>query len=86
MDWLDGIITLYVFVCDVYKSELYSYCERFSNYSDLSFSDEEVLVIYMYGIMDGRRTMKQIYRHAKDYWGAFISKSTQLCSFYTENE
>jgi hypothetical protein len=68
MDWLDEIITLYLFICDAYKSELCSYCERYSNYSDLSFGDEEVLVIYMYGIMDGRKNIRQIHQHAKNYW------------------
>lgn len=68
MDWLDRIISLYVFICAEYKNNLWAYCERFSNHSDLSFSDEEVLVIYLYGIMEGMRTKKQIYKHAKNYW------------------
>lgn len=81
MDWLDRIITLYVFICDAYKNELHAYCERFSNYSDLSFSDEEVLVIYMCGIMDGRRTKKQIYNHAKDYWHHLFPRLPSYVAF-----
>lgn len=68
IDWLNRIITFYVFICEAYKSELLLYCERFSNYGDLSFSDEKALVIYMSSIMDEKRTEKQIYNHARDYW------------------
>lgn len=81
MDWLDRIITLYVFICDAYKSELHAYCERFSNYSNLSFSDEEVLVIYMYGIIDGKRTKKQIYNHARDYWHHLFPRLPSYVAF-----
>ena len=81
MDWLVRIITLYVFICEAYKDELHAYCERFSNYSDLSFSDEEVLVIYMCGIMDGKRTKKHIYNHAKDYWSYLFPKLPSYVAF-----
>ena len=81
MDWLDRIITLYVFICEAYKDELHAYCERFSNYSDLLFSDEEVLVIYMCGIMDGKRTKKHIYNHAKDYWSYLFPKLPSYVAF-----
>lgn len=81
MDWLDRIITFYVFICDAYKDELHSHCERFSNYSDLSFSDEEALVIYMYGIIEGKRTKTQIYNHAKDYWQHLFPKLPSYVAF-----
>lgn len=81
MDWLDRIISLYVFICDAYKNELHAYCERFSNYSNLSFSDEEALVIYMSGIMDGKRTKKQIYNHARDYWQHLFPKLPSYVAF-----
>lgn len=68
MEWLDRIISLYLFICDEYKNNLWRYCERFTNYADLSFSDEEVIVIYLIGILDGKRTKVQIHKHAKDYW------------------
>jgi len=81
MDWLDRIISLYVFICDAYKNELYAYCERFSNYSNLSFSDEEILVIYMCGVMDGKRTKKQIFNHASDYWRHLFPKLPSYVAF-----
>jgi len=68
MDWLEEIISVYLYVCSEYANGLWTYCQRFSNYADLSFSDEDVITIYMYGIMAGLTTKKQIYKHSKNYW------------------
>jgi hypothetical protein len=65
MKWLDRIISLYLFICDEYKNNLWRYCERFTNYANLSFTDEEVIVIYLIGILDGKRNKAQIHKHAK---------------------
>jgi len=68
MNWLDRIIATYLWVCDAYKKKLWVYCQRFTNHADLSFSDEEVMTIYLVGTMERRTTKKQIYEHAKQYW------------------
>jgi len=43
-----------------------------SNYADLSFSDEEVIAIYLFGVMDKHREIKGIYEYAdlepQDQW------------------
>jgi hypothetical protein len=45
---------------------------RISNYSDLTFSDQEVITIYMFGIMNKRYEIKDIYqyteRHLKEWF------------------
>ena len=35
-----------------------------TNHADLSFSDEEVISLYLFGIMDKNRELKQIYNSA----------------------
>lgn len=74
MDWQDRIITLFVQICDGYKNGLWAYCQRFTNYANLSFTDEEVVTIYMYGIIEGLTTKKQIYSHTKNYWSQLFLK------------
>ena len=81
MDWLDEIISLYLYVCAEYKNVLWVYCQRFSNYSDLTFSDEEVITIYMFGIMEGLTTKKQIYKHAKNYWHCLFPSLPSYVAF-----
>lgn len=35
-----------------------------SNYADLSFTDEEVIAVYLFGVMDNHRAIKGIYAYA----------------------
>ena len=51
MDWQENLISLYLFVCKEYQHNLHKHVGRISNHSDLTFSDEEVITIYMFGIM-----------------------------------
>ena len=42
MDWRNQLISFYLFVYNHYQTSLKHYCERMSNFADLSFTDEEV--------------------------------------------
>jgi hypothetical protein len=65
---------------------------RHSNYADLSFTDEEVLTIYLFGIIDGRRSIKEIYnyadRHLRDFfpkmpkYKAYDARINRLCDIF----
>ena len=72
MDWEYRLIRLYVQICHYYRRDLWGYCQRMSNHSDLSFSDEEVICIYLYGIIEKRRTIKDIYDFTHDHLSAFF--------------
>lgn len=61
MDWELRLVTLYECICKHYREHLWVYCQRFSPYADVTFSDEEVICIYLWGIMDKRRELKTIY-------------------------
>jgi hypothetical protein len=54
MDWQIQIVTIYLDVGKHYRQGLWTYCQRMSNYADLSFTDEEVMTIYLFGVIDGR--------------------------------
>lgn len=72
MDWQIRLITLYEFICKPYREQLWVYCQRFSRYTDLTFTDEEVICIYLWGVMDKRREIKAIYedtpRHLRQWY------------------
>lgn len=61
MDWELRLVTLYDFVCKQYRERLWVYCRRFSPYADMTFTDEEVICIYLWEVMDKRREIKDIY-------------------------
>jgi len=64
MNWQERLITIYLYVCKHYQDTLWVYSQRMSNYADLSFTDEEVIAIYLFGVMDKHRTVKGIYDDA----------------------
>lgn len=67
MDWEVELITLYLFVCKHYQSGLSNYCARMSRYADLKFSDEEAITLYLYGVIEGYRTIEAIHRYAQKH-------------------
>ncbi|MGX6641527.1 transposase [Legionella pneumophila] len=67
MDWEVELIALYLFVCKHYQTHLAYYCTRMARYADLKFSDEEAITLYLYGVIEGGRTIKAIHRHAKKH-------------------
>jgi len=65
--WQEQLISLYVFICNEYEKNLSQYCERFSNYVKLVFTDEEVMTVYLFGLMSHQYTCKNIYRYTADH-------------------
>jgi len=88
MDWEIELITLYLFICKHYEQNLSMYCVRIAYYADLKFSDEEVITLYLYGIIEGNRSLKTIHRYAQKHlnswfphlptYKAFIHRINQL--------
>lgn len=91
MDWQYQLISLYLFICNHYPV-LYGYCMRHSNYSDLSFTDKEALTTYMFGVMDGKKNIKEIYTYADRHlrmffprlsgYKAYNARINQLCDAF----
>lgn len=61
MDWQGQLISVYLLVCKEYEEKLSAYITRLSNHSNMNFLDEEVMSIYMFGIMSGHYKVKDIY-------------------------
>ncbi|AKH38450.1 MULTISPECIES: hypothetical protein [Nitrosomonas] len=72
MNWQNRLITIYLYVCKHYQQNLWAYSQRMSNHADLSFSDEEVITLFLFGVMDKHREIKGIYeyadRHLRDWF------------------
>lgn len=62
------LIAIYLYICDIYDSELKFSCQRFSNNNQPEFTDQEVLTIYLYVMhTEQRLKIKQIHGFANDY-------------------
>ena len=75
MDWQERLITLYLWVCNQYEHSLQWVCERHSFHVQLHISDEEVLTVYLFGLLQQRRSVRQIHTYAKEHlteWFPFL--------------
>ena len=61
------LIAIYLYIIGIYKKDLMYSCSRFSNNSELEFTDPEVMTIYLYAMhIEQRFRVKQIYSYASD--------------------
>lgn len=72
MDFETNLISMYIFVSDAYKDNLWIHSERMSNNKKPKFTDEEVITIYLFGIYEGRYQVSKIYKHAKSYLSQYF--------------
>ena len=80
-DFEGKITALFLKICTIYQSILQFVCERFSNNNSPIFTDEEVITIYLMGIIEGHRKIKDIYHHAKNYWSNLFPKLPSYSAF-----
>lgn len=81
MNWQEKLITLYLFICKEFNSGLGMYCERMTAYADLSFTDEEVMTLFLFGIMNKQKELKTIYQQADTYWREWFPKLPGYVAF-----
>ena len=75
MDWQERLITLYLWVCNQYEHSLQWVCERHSFHVQLHISDEAVLTVYLFGLLQQRRSVHQIHTYAQEHlteWFPFL--------------
>jgi len=67
-DWKNTLIRVYLFVCKRWSGGLCAVAQRQSNNSSPDFTDEEVLTIYLFGLIRKRETIKEIPEYAEDHF------------------
>lgn len=92
MTWEDQLIQVYCDVCTLYHQYLWQYCERFSHNAHPEFTDEEVITIYLFGIMEKRFEVAHIHKHAQDHlahwfpklpsYGGYIQRLNKLSAVF----
>jgi hypothetical protein len=76
------LISIYLYICDIYDSNLKNSCQRFNNNNQPEFTDQEVMTIYLYVMhVEQRLKIKQIHNFANDYlrsWFPLLPSSESL--------
>jgi len=67
------LIRVYLFVCRHYRDGgLRAVVQRQSNNANPNFTDEEVLTIYLFGLLRKRDTIKDIHEYAEDHFSEWF--------------
>jgi len=67
MDWQIRLISVFLFISENFQEKLQFYVQRMSNNSSPVFTDEEVITIFLWGIMQHRTTIKDIYNYTNNH-------------------
>ncbi len=71
------LISICLYICDLYGSELKYLCPRFSNNNEPEFTDQEVIPIYLYVMqVEQRLKIKQI--HSLQRLSSFLVSSSSF--------
>jgi hypothetical protein len=64
MEWQSQLISIYLTVCDSWNKGACEVVRRFSNNNRPFLTDEEVVTIYLFGVLQGRTTVREIFDYA----------------------
>lgn len=67
MNWQFRLIFVFLFVSEHFQDNLLFYAFRFSNNCSPKFTDEEVITIFIWGIMQHRKNIKEIYNYTNNH-------------------
>jgi hypothetical protein len=68
MDNTEKLIFIYFYICDCYNKHLVAHYQRLSNNNQPKLTDEEVLTIYLYGVLiEKRRSKLEVYQLAHNH-------------------
>ena len=71
--WKYTLVRIYLFVYRRYRlGGLWAAAQRQSNNANPNFTDEEVLTIYLFGIIKHRKTIHEIYDYARDHFAEWF--------------
>jgi hypothetical protein len=78
------LISMYLYISDIYESDLQFSCERFSNNDNPEFSDQEIITLFLFSIKyEHKYKIKHIYQFAKDYLLSWFPKLPSYVAFTT---
>jgi hypothetical protein len=72
MDCRYTLVRIYLFVCRRYHQHVRAAAQRQSNNSSPDFTDEEVLTVYLFGIIEKCRTVREVHTYAAEHFAAWF--------------
>ncbi|MCS3700180.1 hypothetical protein GGQ20_001489 [Salinibacter ruber] len=72
---------IYLFICQRYRGRLAAVAQRQSNNADPTFTDEEVLTIYVFGLIKKRKTISEIHEYVGEHFSEWFPDLPSYQSF-----
>jgi len=84
-------LRIHLLVCRRYRHRLRAAVRRQSNNSRPGFTDEEVLTVYLFGIIKKRRTVSDMYTYTSEHFGEWFPElpsyaASNLCGLQSAPE
>jgi hypothetical protein len=80
-DWKDQLIGIYLLICEEFERGLYYQSERMSNNNEPEFSDEEVLSVYLFGLLQGHQQVSRIRNYCQNHLAEWFPKLPGYVAF-----
>jgi hypothetical protein len=80
MDFRLTLIEIYLFICKR-SGRIEALSQRQSNNRDPAFTDEEVLTVYLFGLVQKRRSVREIYDYAADHFAEWFPELPSYQSY-----
>ena len=78
----DKLVAIYLYICDIYDSELRYTCKRITNNDQPVFTDQEIMTIYLFSMhCEQRFKIKHIHEFANDYLKSWFPKLPSYNAF-----
>jgi Transposase DDE domain len=80
-DWQEELIRVYLLICEHFDTTLVLQAQRMSNNYRPACTDQEVLTIYLFGLMQQRRSLSEIHRYCRMHLNDWFPKLPGYVSF-----
>ena len=67
MHWKEKLVALYLYVCRCYDTKLCLHCQRMSNNCTPDFTDQEIITVYLFGIMQNYTELTDIVTYCRNH-------------------
>lgn len=81
MDNSTLLVTLFCYVSEKLKTDITKHVARMSNNSQPAFTDEEIITVYIFGIIKYRTKMKCIYNYIKNHYSDWFPELPSYTAF-----
>jgi hypothetical protein len=81
MGWEIRLIVLFMYVSVQYNTHLRVYCQRYSSNNCPKFTDEEVITVFLFGIIQNHSEITDIYNYTREHLAEWFPKLPSYVAF-----